>query len=75
VGEPKPYVSSTVLSDDAQEQLEAMKAPLLLALINRLGGSLTMTIEEIAAADAFTLVLGANAEAQTFTFRVVRKER
>ncbi len=75
MGEPNPYVSTDVLSGEAQEQLKGMKRPLLLALINRLGDSLTMPIEEINAADDFILVVGGDAEAQIFTFRVVRKER
>lgn len=74
MGERGPCVHPADLGEDFEDRIEAMKSPVLVALINRLGGTLTMPIDEINGTDAFTLVIGANAEARTFTFRVVRKE-
>ena len=72
--EPERFLSSAVLSPDAQETLEAMKEQLLITFVNRLGGSLTLPVDEINGTDAFRFVIGADAAAGIFTFRVVRKE-
>jgi hypothetical protein len=63
------------LDYQAQQRIEAMKGQLLIALVNRLGGSLEMPVEEVDGAGAFDLMMGADDGARTFTFRVVRKER
>ena len=59
----------------AQQRIEAMKGQLLIALVNRLGGSLEMPVEEVDGTGAFVLFMGADDQAKTFSFRVERKER
>lgn len=63
------------LDYQAQQRIEAMKGQLLIALVNRLGGSLEMPVEEVDGTGAFVLLMGADEEAKTFSFRVERKER
>ena len=63
------------LSYEAQQRVEAMKSQLLIAFINRLGGSLTIPVDEVDGTGAFNLLMGADDVARTFTFRVERKER
>ncbi|MBP2494636.1 hypothetical protein ABID82_005239 [Methylobacterium sp. PvP062] len=74
MGEPERFITSAALSRGAQEKIEAMKEQLLIAFVNRLGGSLTLPVDEINGTDAFHFVIGADAAAGIFTFRVVRKE-
>lgn len=75
MAESKRRSSVADLSYEAQQRIEAMKSQLLIAFVNRLGGSLTMPIDEVDGTGAFNLLMGADDEARTFTFRVERKER
>lgn len=75
MGEQKRRSSIADLDYQAQQRVEAMKGQLLIALINRLGGSITIPVEEVDGTGAFNLIMGADDGARTFTFRVVRKER
>ncbi|QGY05560.1 hypothetical protein MMSR116_29435 [Methylobacterium mesophilicum SR1.6/6] len=54
---------------------ETIESQLLIALVNRLGGSLTMPVDEVDGTAVFNLLMGADDVARTFTFRVERKER
>ncbi len=63
------------LDYQTQQRIEAMKGQLLIALVNRLGGSLEMPVEEVDGTGAFVLFMGQDEEAKTFSFRVERKER
>ncbi|MBE7204822.1 MAG: hypothetical protein INR70_44460 [Parafilimonas terrae] len=75
MGESKHRPSVADLSYEAQQRIEAMKSQLIIALVNRLGGSLTMPADEVDGTGAFNLLMGADDVARTFTFRVERKER
>lgn len=75
MGENKHRPSVADLSYEAQQRIEAMKSQLLIAFVNRLGGSLTIPVDEVDGTGAFNLLMGADDEARTFTFRVERKER
>lgn len=75
MGERKRQASVADLSYEAQQRVEAMKSQLLIAFINRLGGSLTIPVDEVDGTGAFNLLMGADDVARTFTFRVERKER
>ena len=75
MGEHKHRPSVADLSDEAQLRIEAMKGQLLIAFINRLGGSLVIPVEEVDGTGAFDLLMGADDVEGTFTFRTVRKVR
>ncbi len=67
--------TSAATDPELQRRIEAKKDQLLIAFLNRLGGSLEIPVEEVDGADAFTLLMGADEDARTLTFRVERKER
>ncbi|MCJ2143669.1 hypothetical protein [Methylobacterium sp. E-066] len=73
-GKKRPYDIAD-LDYQAQQRIEAMKSQLIIALVNRLGGSLEMPVEEVDGTGAFVLLMGADDTAKTFSFRVERKER
>ncbi|WP_267355760.1 MULTISPECIES: hypothetical protein [unclassified Methylobacterium] len=75
MGESKRRPSVADLSYEAQQRIEAMKSQLLIAFVNRLGGSLTMPVDEVDGTGQFNLLMGTDDVARTFTFRVERKER
>lgn len=75
MGERMQRPSVADLSHEAQQRIEAMKSQLLIAFLNRLGGSLTIPVDEVDGTGAFNLLMGADDVARTFTFRVERKER
>ncbi|MCJ2092110.1 hypothetical protein MKK67_06295 [Methylobacterium sp. J-072] len=70
----RPYGIAN-LDYQAQQRIEAMKGQLIIALVNRLGGSLEMPVEEVDGTGSFVLLMGADDQAKTFSFRVERKER
>lgn len=74
MGERKRRSSVADLDYGAQQRIEAMKSQLLIAFVNRLGGTLTMPVDEVDGTGAFILLMGADDKARTFTFRVVRKD-
>lgn len=75
MGEHKRRSSIADLDYGAQQRIEVMKGQLLIAFLNRLGGSLTIPVDEVDGTGAFNLLMGADDVARTFTFRVERKER
>jgi len=75
MADKKRHYGIADLDYQAQQRIEAMKGQLLIALVNRLGGSLEMPVEEVDGTGAFVLLMGADDKAKTFSFRVERKER
>ncbi|MCJ2086938.1 hypothetical protein MKK88_13200 [Methylobacterium sp. E-005] len=70
-----PKRRAAAADPELQRRIEAKKDQLLIAFLNRLGGSLEIPVEEVDGSDAFALLMGADEDARTFTFRVERKER
>jgi hypothetical protein len=64
---PEPYAV-------AADLLEAMKGQLLITLINRLGGRVTIPINEVDATGGFMLHMEVDQTARTFTFTVEKKQ-
>lgn len=75
MGEQKRRSSIADLSYPHQQMVEAMKSQLLIAFVNRLGGSLEMPVEEVDGTGAFNLLFEVKPDGRTFAFEVVRKER
>ncbi|MCJ2020557.1 hypothetical protein MKK84_24540 [Methylobacterium sp. E-065] len=75
MGESKRRSSIADLSYPHQQAVEAMKSQLLIVLINRLGGSLEIPVEEVDGTGAFNLLFELKPDGRTFAFEVVRKER
>lgn len=57
----------------ARGALEVMKRQLLIVLVARLGGEIEIPVSEIDATDDRNLALSVDAEARSFTFKVVSK--
>lgn len=74
MGEHKRRSSIADLSYDHQQMVEAMKSQLLIVLVNRLGGSIEIPVEEVDGTGAFNLALEVKAESRTFAFTVFRKQ-
>jgi hypothetical protein len=62
-------------SGEHQQVGEAAKSQLLIALVNRLGGSIEIPSEEAHATDAYNLQLIFKQCTETFAFSVTRKNR
>ena len=75
MGESKRRSSIADLSYPHQQMVEAMKSQLLIVLINRLGGALTIPVDEVDGTGAFNLAMSVDPDARTFTFEVQEKER
>jgi hypothetical protein len=56
-----------------QQAIEAMKSQLLIVLINRLGGTAEIPVEEIDGTGAFKLAMKLCPITRTFTFSVLGK--
>ncbi|MBE7203884.1 MAG: hypothetical protein INR70_39660 [Parafilimonas terrae] len=75
MGEQKRRSSIAELSYPHQQMVEAMKGQLLIAFVNRLGGSLEIPVEEVDGTGAFNLLFEVKPDGRTFAFEVVRKDR
>jgi cephalosporin hydroxylase len=75
MGEQKRRSSIADLSYPHQQMVEAMKSQLLIAFVNRLGGSLTIPVDEVDSTGAFNLAMSVDPDARTFTFTVQEKQR
>jgi hypothetical protein len=53
--------------------LNAMKEQLLIVLVNRLGGNVTIPVNEIDSTGGYVLLMEANLQQQTFTFTTAKK--
>ena len=53
--------------------VDAMKAQLLIVLVNRLGGSIEIPVSEIDATGSWILEMALDRGSRTFTFNAVRK--
>ena len=53
--------------------LDAMKGQLLICMVNRLGGSLTLPVAEVDQTGSWMLHIAADPAGRTFTFTTTRK--
>lgn len=60
-------------SKQAADAIDAMKEQVLILLVERAGGSITLSADEIDGTDDLLLLLSCDAPARTFTFEVKRK--
>lgn len=58
----------------AAHLIEAMKGQLLIVLVNRLGGEITLPVSEVDATDGFVLGMSVDQVAKTFTLTVGHKQ-
>lgn len=58
----------------ANMAIEAMKSQLLIVMVNRLGGKISIPVSEIDATGPFLLAMQLNVEQREFVFTVVRKD-
>lgn len=58
----------------ANMAIEAMKSQLLIVMVNRLGGKVSIPVSEVDATGSFLLAMQLNVEQREFVFTVVRKD-
>lgn len=58
---------------EAAALMENMRDQLLIVLLNRLGGELTVPISEVDGTGGYTMSLSVDPQARTFTFKTDKK--